>query len=259
MWVPQFIKAPGQDSGAVDDRNWEQVDLLPTVADLAGIQVPWKMEGSSQTGQPTRTRTEKWWYDIPGRRQVRDGPSNWTRSCSPARPTPWSGAREGVRGLYRYGASADLIYHDPASVGPIGGDPEATAVLDDFQLYTPDQARVGNDPGAGLGQAHLAPPGGATVLVAVNGKIGGESRLFSERPGEPAARFAVITPDFLWKVRRRPPPAPGLRGRPERRPAPPAAGQPVGRVAAVGQTCARTRSSGRGTLVRSSASTSSRA
>jgi Sulfatase len=65
MWVPMFVKAPNQDNGKVDDRNWEQVDLLPTVADLAGVTVPWKMEGASQTGPPTRTRTEKWWYDIP--------------------------------------------------------------------------------------------------------------------------------------------------------------------------------------------------
>ena len=76
LWVPQFIKAPGQDTGVVDDRNWEQVDLLPTIADLVAIAVPWKTQGSSQTGQLTRTRTEKWWYDIPGRRQVRDGPAN---------------------------------------------------------------------------------------------------------------------------------------------------------------------------------------
>jgi hypothetical protein len=37
------------------------------------------------------------------------------------------------------------------------------------------------------------------VLVAVNGRIGGVSGLFPERPGEPAVRFATITPDFLWK------------------------------------------------------------
>jgi len=43
------------------------------------------------------------------------------------------------------------------------------------------------------------PPAASTVLVAVNGKIGGESKLFPERPGEPAAKFAVITPDALWK------------------------------------------------------------
>ena len=58
MWVPQFIKAPGQRRGRVDDRNWEQVDLLPTVADLAGIQVPWRMDGRSQAGPPARQRGE---------------------------------------------------------------------------------------------------------------------------------------------------------------------------------------------------------
>jgi arylsulfatase A-like enzyme len=55
MWVPKFVKLPGQRRGRVDDRNWEQVDLLPTIADLVGIQVPWKTEGASQTGEPTRT------------------------------------------------------------------------------------------------------------------------------------------------------------------------------------------------------------
>jgi hypothetical protein len=38
------------------------------------------------------------------------------------------------------------------------------------------------------------------VLVAVNGKIAGQSRLFPDRPGEPTAKFAVITPDFLWET-----------------------------------------------------------
>ena len=57
------------------------------------------------------------------------------------------------------------------------------------------------DPGPGLGPADLAPaPEGSTVLVAINGKIAGESRLFPNRPGDPAAKFAVITPDFLWRA-----------------------------------------------------------
>jgi hypothetical protein len=196
MWVPQFIKAPSQDDGVVDDRNWEQVDLLPTIADLVGIEVPWKMEGSSQTGHPTRVRTEKWWYDVPGRRKVRDGPSNWKVVLAGETDTLVRGS-EGVRGLYRFGASADLVYRDPASVGPIGGDP-ATAILDDRRVFEPVEPRSGTVPALVSGRL-TSPPGGATVLVAVNGRIGGESRLFSERPGEPAARFAVITPDFLWR------------------------------------------------------------
>ena len=196
LWVPQFIKAPGQDGGVVDDRNWEQVDLLPTVADLAGIQVPWRTEGSSQTGEPTRTRTDKWWYDVLGRRQVRDGPANWAQVLEGTTDTLVRGS-EGMRGLYRSGASADLVYRDPASVGPIGGDP-ATAVLDDRRVFEPVEPGSGTVPALVSGRL-TSPPGGATVLVAVNGRIGGESKLFSERPGEPAARFAVITPDFLWR------------------------------------------------------------
>jgi hypothetical protein len=44
------------------------------------------------------------------------------------------------------------------------------------------------------------PPAGGTILVAVNGQVAGESKLFPNRPGEPADRFAVITPDFLWRA-----------------------------------------------------------
>jgi hypothetical protein len=199
MWVPQFVKAPGQDTGTVDDRNWEQVDLLPTIADLAGIRVPWKMEGASQTGKPTRSRAEKWWYDVPGHRQVRDGPSNWAQVLAGETDT-LARASEGVRGLYRYGGFADLVYRDPASVGPITIDQEATAVLDDFKRYTQIKPASGEVPALVSGKLTSPLPATSTVLVAVNGKIGGESQLFPERPNEPAAKFAVITPDFLWKA-----------------------------------------------------------
>jgi hypothetical protein len=199
MWVPQFIKAPGQDSGVVDDRNWEQVDLLPTVADLAGIQVPWKMEGASQTGKPTRTRTDKWWYDIPGHRETRPGPPNWAQVLRGSTDTLVR-AGEGDRGLYRFGAFADLVYQDPASVGPVTGGQEATATQDDFKQYNQIKLTSGRIPTMVSGKlTSPLPPVGSTVLVAVNNKIGGESKLFPERPGDPAAKFAAITPDTLWK------------------------------------------------------------
>jgi hypothetical protein len=108
-------------------------------------------------------------------------------------------ASEGAKWLYRFGAFADLVYRDPATVGPIGGAP-ARAELDDWKLY----GRI--DPGSGTVPALVSgeltsplPPAGSTVLVAVNGKIAGESKLFPERPGEPAAKFAVIAPDSLFR------------------------------------------------------------
>ncbi|WP_254910182.1 sulfatase-like hydrolase/transferase, partial [Micromonospora sp. NBS 11-29] len=46
-WVPMFVKEPGQRTGRVDDRNWEHVDLLPTIADETHIRVPWRLDGRS--------------------------------------------------------------------------------------------------------------------------------------------------------------------------------------------------------------------
>jgi hypothetical protein len=51
-WVPLIVKAPGQSVGRVDDRNALTVDVLPTVADLAGVDVPWPVDGRSLTGPP---------------------------------------------------------------------------------------------------------------------------------------------------------------------------------------------------------------
>jgi hypothetical protein len=198
MWVPLFVKAPSQREGRVDDRNFEQVDLLPTVADMLGVRVPWKMDGLSQNGPPARQRGEKWWFDIPGHREVRDGPSNLSIVLQGETDTLVR-ASEGVNGLYRFGAFADLVYRDPATVGPIGGNP-ARAEMDDWKLYR----RI--DPGAGEVPALVSgrltsplPPAGSTVLVAVNGRIGGESKLFPDRPGDSAAKFAVIAPDSLFE------------------------------------------------------------
>ena len=108
---------------------------------------------------------------------------------------------EGVRGLYRFGDFADLVYRDPASVGPITADQEATAIQDDFNQYNQIKPTSGRIPALVSGTlTSPLPPAASTVLVAVNGKIGGESKLFPERPGDPAAGFAAITPDTLWKA-----------------------------------------------------------
>jgi hypothetical protein len=197
MWVPQFIKAPGQRRGRVDDRNWEQVDLLPTVADLVGIGVPWRMDGLSQAGPPARRRSEKWWYDRPGRREVRDGPANFARVLAGVTDT-LARAQEGPRGLYRFGKFADLIYRDPATVGPIGGSP-ASAALDDHKQYRRVDPASGRVPALVSGTLAVPPPAGSTILVTVNGRVGGASELFPGRPGQSADHFGVITPDFLWR------------------------------------------------------------
>ncbi|HEU5111188.1 MAG TPA: sulfatase-like hydrolase/transferase, partial [Micromonosporaceae bacterium] len=64
LWVPMFVKAPRQRAGAVDDRNWQHVDLLPTIADYAGVKPGWRVDGVSARGA-ARAGTDKPFYDAP--------------------------------------------------------------------------------------------------------------------------------------------------------------------------------------------------
>lgn len=47
MPVPLFIKLPNQKEGVIDDENVETVDILPTIASAAGIQLPLPVDGHS--------------------------------------------------------------------------------------------------------------------------------------------------------------------------------------------------------------------
>jgi hypothetical protein len=46
-FIPLFIKLPGQTRGKIIDRRVTTVDLLPTVADVLGVRMPWKPDGRS--------------------------------------------------------------------------------------------------------------------------------------------------------------------------------------------------------------------
>lgn len=54
--VPLLIKAPGQREGVVDERPASVVDVLPTIADLAGIDLPWPVDGVSLAAPGSSTR-----------------------------------------------------------------------------------------------------------------------------------------------------------------------------------------------------------
>ncbi len=64
-YVPLLIKAPGQQTGRVDDSNLMGVDLLPTIADLAGVNIPWKTDGVPAGDPAIDARgTDKQFFDF---------------------------------------------------------------------------------------------------------------------------------------------------------------------------------------------------
>jgi hypothetical protein len=200
MWVPTFVKAPHQTRGRVDDRNWEHVDLLPTVADLAGLRIPWKTDGFSQVGPSRRQRSEKWWYDVPGVRKAVPTAAQFPEVLRGVTDTLIRAHQNGDKGFYQFGATADWIFRSPRQLGQVGGASVAAKMKDWDRFQT---VRPGSNPVPSeevLGQVTSGtPPAGSTMVVAVNGKVGGTAEFYPPKPGMAPTAFAAVVPDFLFQ------------------------------------------------------------
>ncbi len=63
--VPLFIKAPSQQHGSVNDQPLETVDILPTLAAILKVDLPWEIDGCSAFG-PCSERIRRF-YPSPGK------------------------------------------------------------------------------------------------------------------------------------------------------------------------------------------------
>ncbi len=70
MAIPLLIKVPRQTRGVVSDRNVETVDILPTIADILGIDLPWSVDGRSALDLNQPERENKAIYDNAGTKIV---------------------------------------------------------------------------------------------------------------------------------------------------------------------------------------------
>ena len=59
MPVPLFVKAPFQPQGEILDHNVETIDILPTITDILGIELPWSVDGDSAFSSEPRAGAEK--------------------------------------------------------------------------------------------------------------------------------------------------------------------------------------------------------
>jgi hypothetical protein len=207
LWVPLFIKSPGQAEGQVTDRNWEHVDLVPTVADLLGIKAPWEMDGVSQAGaEEPRTRKEKWFFSKPGERQEFPGPENQAKALHGITDQLLKPA-DGYKGWFEFGPHGDLVGRKASQVGiePASAGSAKVEKLADYAKVDPGGGTV---PAQVAGQVSLAAgvPSRPVVAVAVNGVIAGVSETYREvrdaqgsQPKGPPDKFSAIALDTLFK------------------------------------------------------------
>jgi hypothetical protein len=179
MWTPLFIRSAGL-SGGVDDTDMEATDLLPTIADLLDIDVPYgDVVGQSALSHPD-TSGVKHYQRLQNPFQLEpdalldiDTASNYQRLLDDHWPDV--DVQDPVGGFYRryplgplYGRSLDELPQ---------GSPAGSAHLDQLDALT--SAADGPVP-AYLGGTIDVPGAGddTWVVVALDGVIQGFSQLF---------------------------------------------------------------------------------
>ncbi|MFF0253322.1 sulfatase-like hydrolase/transferase [Micromonospora zamorensis] len=171
-WVPMFVKEPRQQTGRVDDRNWEHVDLLPTVADEANIRLPWRVDGRSARQAP-RTDGTKHFYDRPGE------PVTFPGGVPTPAPLPTPHPLVGTE----------------VRAGPAAG----SARIADLAAFTAMDPDTGTLPALVWGDVPDRIPDGTLLAVAVNGRIGAVVPVVPADPG--GRRFAaLLTDDRLFRA-----------------------------------------------------------
>jgi hypothetical protein len=181
-WVPLFVKEPGQTEGVVDDGNWQHVDLLPTIADYAGLAVPWRVDGISWRDE-RRTEPSKTFHselDEPGEL---DGPRELARILAdPAAfpPVPPAPLPELV---------GTAVADHPVGKGRVTAEVENAEAFEDVD---PDSGIV---PALVHGTLPPQVPPGTPLAIAVNGRIAAVVPVVASSQGR---RFAGLVEDPSW-------------------------------------------------------------
>jgi Sulfatase len=178
-WVPLFIKAPGQTTARTDMRNWLHVDLLPTLADHAGVTVPWRIDGTSALREERASADKPFHWNFgrpvmldPGTvAQVLAGPDDVITVPDAPRP--------------------DLVGRAVADM-PVTST-ELSATVTDLERFRTVGQRNKAIPAVVYGTVPDAVAAGETMVIALNGTIAATVPVLPPRKGEP--RFGGVIGD----------------------------------------------------------------
>ncbi len=125
--VPLLVKLPHQRKGGIDDRPAKTIDVLPTIADALGAEVPWPVDGESLLGELPRDRQIEMENIAGGSVELTAAEFSRARDAALERQIDSFG--DGEHSLYDIGPSRRLAGRP---VEPVRGRPAAAeATIDD--------------------------------------------------------------------------------------------------------------------------------
>jgi hypothetical protein len=194
--TPLFIKRPFEHSGRISDRHVRTEDILPTIADVLGIRMPWRVDGESVFDRSARIPSNVDVYMRSGRRLSLSLSEFRTRiRASLARKIRLFGDHGRAPGLFGIGPHPELIGR---SVGKL---PRAAvrAEINDSDAYASVKLRSDFLPAQLSGTIH--DPSGPHVrdlAAALNGRIVAVGQSFT-LAGSDAEHFSIMLPESAFR------------------------------------------------------------
>ncbi|HMI99818.1 MAG TPA: sulfatase-like hydrolase/transferase [Gaiellaceae bacterium] len=190
-FVPLFVKRPGQRTGAIVDRHVRTLDIVPTIADVLRISIPWHVDGRSLFGPGHSQRvdflTARGWAhaDVHTLERRRDHTLHRQLALFGAGNTP--------PGLLGLGPHPELRGRPVAELRVVRGAARASVDgnIADLLRSLPD----GSDRVPAQVMGSIRGPGAAAnrpLALAVNGRIAAVSKTY--RQGS-TVRYSAMAPE----------------------------------------------------------------
>jgi len=190
--VPLFIKYPGQRRGRIDGRGAKTIDIVPTIADVLGVRIPWHVDGISLRAAPVSRPVSVSKSDadpvVGELAAVEAGVLATAR-----RNASLFGV--GRHSMYRIGPYPQLLGKSPAAFAALGRRRDEVRI-DDMASFANVRLSSGLVPTRVAGTIAWDMKDGTSLAVAVDGHIRATARAY-EIDGQ--ARFEVLVPEASFR------------------------------------------------------------
>jgi hypothetical protein len=204
MPVPLIIKLPHQREGVINDRNVELIDIVPTVADVLDIEIPWRVDGQSLLDPSLPDRREKTIVKIRpnslGEKQFLVGPDLDEKYRTLEYKLSHFGDGMKPHGLFRFGPYGNIIGKNVSEVG-IAEKAITDIELDHANLFVNTDTDSNFVPAIIRGR--LMSEGNDAredLAISINGVIHAVTRTFQTKGKD--VRFTSVVPENSFRYDR---------------------------------------------------------
>ena len=188
-FVPLFVKLPNQHVGRIDDGFARTIDIVPTIAHVLGVKIPWHVDGQTLIGRKLPSdgsvRIEL------GGGQAVSAPLSVLRA---RRARALAQQLETFGGtpssIYRVGPDRDLVGRELSEL-PVRPSEDAGVELDGQELLNVVDKHTDLLPTWVQGRLTGQHPSSANVAIAVNGRVAAVTKTFE---GSGGTSFAAMVP-----------------------------------------------------------------